>query len=487
MGINLDGVVFGTHAVSEAMRRPARRRDRRDRLARRPDGHPDGPDLRGQQARRRRARPRDRAGAGRDGIRSTPSAPASPTRRSSTATRMSSSEQGFPIMTAEEVAGVVLESAAVRRRRASAGSCSSTTTARSSSAASPGRGSPREPRRRQRARLRPPGRRPAVLRGQLQAQAGPARRRSSAPTASARRRCMRILAGELQPEDGEIGLGGRVAYMAQDVGQDDGTTVRELLLSVAPRALADAGPPAARRRARRWPPARRRPPAWRSARRSATGRPPAATSSRASGTPPAGGSSARRSTTSATAPAPRSPAASASAWSSTCCSTGDAEILLLDEPDNFLDIPAKRGARAASSGTTPKTILLISHDRELLAGAVEHDRHARGPRRLGPRRLLRDLPRGARAPPAAARRRAAALEGRGAPPLPLLQAAEGARALLARSGRRRPTPPRRAGSASSTPARRPAPVTDQQIKVRLRGGDSARRVHRLPRAQRSTA
>ncbi len=48
----------------------------------------------------------------------------------------------------------------------------------------------------------------------------------------------------------------------------------------------------------------------------------------------------------------------------------DAEILLLDEPDNFLDIPAKRWLEQRLR-ETPKTILLVSHDRELLASAAD--------------------------------------------------------------------------------------------------------------------
>ncbi|MBA3282287.1 MAG: ABC-F family ATP-binding cassette domain-containing protein [Acidimicrobiia bacterium] len=47
----------------------------------------------------------------------------------------------------------------------------------------------------------------------------------------------------------------------------------------------------------------------------------------------------------------------------------DAEILLLDEPDNFLDIPGKRWLERRLAQTT-KTILLVSHDRELLAAAA---------------------------------------------------------------------------------------------------------------------
>lgn len=48
---------------------------------------------------------------------------------------------------------------------------------------------------------------------------------------------------------------------------------------------------------------------------------------------------------------------------------GPAPVLVLDEPDNYLDVPAKRWLekRLAESG---KTVLLISHDRELLANVA---------------------------------------------------------------------------------------------------------------------
>jgi ATPase subunit of ABC transporter with duplicated ATPase domains len=45
---------------------------------------------------------------------------------------------------------------------------------------------------------------------------------------------------------------------------------------------------------------------------------------------------------------------------------GPDEVLLLDEPDNFLDVPAKRWLEARLA-ETPKTVLFVSHDRELLA------------------------------------------------------------------------------------------------------------------------
>jgi ATPase subunit of ABC transporter with duplicated ATPase domains len=45
---------------------------------------------------------------------------------------------------------------------------------------------------------------------------------------------------------------------------------------------------------------------------------------------------------------------------------GPDEVLLLDEPDNFLDVPAKRWLEGQLINTQ-KSVLLVSHDRELLA------------------------------------------------------------------------------------------------------------------------
>jgi len=48
---------------------------------------------------------------------------------------------------------------------------------------------------------------------------------------------------------------------------------------------------------------------------------------------------------------------------------GPDEVLLLDEPDNYLDVPGKRWLEDQLS-TTQKSVLLVSHDRELLAQAA---------------------------------------------------------------------------------------------------------------------
>jgi ATPase subunit of ABC transporter with duplicated ATPase domains len=48
---------------------------------------------------------------------------------------------------------------------------------------------------------------------------------------------------------------------------------------------------------------------------------------------------------------------------------GPDEVLLLDEPDNYLDVPGKRWLEAQLA-STQKSVLLVSHDRELLAQAA---------------------------------------------------------------------------------------------------------------------
>ena len=49
--------------------------------------------------------------------------------------------------------------------------------------------------------------------------------------------------------------------------------------------------------------------------------------------------------------------------------SGPDDLLLLDEPDNYLDVPGKRWLEAKLA-ESPKTVLFISHDRELLNNAA---------------------------------------------------------------------------------------------------------------------
>jgi ATPase subunit of ABC transporter with duplicated ATPase domains len=178
----------------------------------------------------------------------------------------------------------------------------------------------------------------------------------------------RIIAGELPPEEGELSVGGRVAYMPQFVGiGDDTRTVRELLMSLAPGALHAAG-----------------------------ARMLAAERALAEGDHDAGmelgtaigewsqlggyelegrwDAACRRIARSDYAALADRPAATLSGGERkrlvlSVLFASDADVLLLDEPDNFLDVPAKRELEREIA-TSKKTILLISHDRELLAGAA---------------------------------------------------------------------------------------------------------------------
>jgi ATPase subunit of ABC transporter with duplicated ATPase domains len=60
---------------------------------------------------------------------------------------------------------------------------------------------------------------------------------------------LRILSGQLQPEDGEFAIGGTMLHMTQDVGMSrPEDTVREMLLQVAPPLLRDQWSRACRRR-----------------------------------------------------------------------------------------------------------------------------------------------------------------------------------------------------------------------------------------------
>jgi ATPase subunit of ABC transporter with duplicated ATPase domains len=49
---------------------------------------------------------------------------------------------------------------------------------------------------------------------------------------------------------------------------------------------------------------------------------------------------------------------------------GTDQVLVLDEPDNYLDVPGKRWLEERLN-ETPKTVLYVSHDRELLANTAQ--------------------------------------------------------------------------------------------------------------------
>lgn len=286
---------------------------------------------------------------------------------------------------------------------------------------------------------------------------------------------LRILAGELTADEGSFSIGGTMLRMTQDVGMSDpDTTVRELLIEVAPPALRAAGRAlVAAERAMldgtsdgldyaerladwgdlggyelegRWEAA---------AQRSVKSQVSDLTARRIGEL--SGGERKR--------------------LVLDVLLTSGADVLLLDEPDNYLDVPTRSWLEDRIR-ECPATILLVSHDRTLLsnvatkvvcvegAGAWTHggsyatfpEARARRQEKLGDdlerwkqeeRRLFQHMK---------------IMKQRAAQNFKNATKANAAETRWEKFVQAGPPPP---------------PVADQQILVRLRGADSARRVVRL--------
>ncbi len=176
---------------------------------------------------------------------------------------------------------------------------------------------------------------------------------------------VRLVAGELEPLAGSVSSSGGLGVMRQFIGQlRDSTTVRDLLLSVAPphvrqaaakldeaemRMLADEGEKAQMAYAHalsEWGEAGgyAAEVTWDACCTAALSMPYTDVENRLVNT--LSGGEQKRLVIEALL-------------------RGDEEVLLLDEPDNFLDVPAKRWLEERLI-ETPKTILFVSHDRQLL-------------------------------------------------------------------------------------------------------------------------
>ncbi|MEM9713284.1 MAG: ATP-binding cassette domain-containing protein [Actinomycetota bacterium] len=179
---------------------------------------------------------------------------------------------------------------------------------------------------------------------------------------------LRAISGELRPTGGTVTIDGELAVMPQLLGtRDDTTTVRSLLLAAAPERIRTADAAVRRAEARMADDAvaggiayaealagwedvggYETEVVWDECATRAVGLPLDAVADRPLGTF-SGGEQKR--------------------LVLEYLFRNEAGVLLLDEPDNFLDVPGKRWL-AERIRTSPKTILLVTHDRTLLAEAA---------------------------------------------------------------------------------------------------------------------
>ena len=190
------------------------------------------------------------------------------------------------------------------------------------------------------------------------------------PNGAGKTTLLRMIAGDIAGDEGSIVTGGSVAFMRQFIGQMTEGTLRDLLVAVSPErlrkaaadldacelvlmerddvqvqmayahALAEYGDAGGYEAEVRWDEV-----TW-----AALGAEFATVRSRPVSTL-SGGEQKR--------------------LVLECLLRGPDEILLLDEPDNYLDVPGKEWLEECLR-STGKTVLLISHDRALLDHAASH-------------------------------------------------------------------------------------------------------------------
>lgn len=190
------------------------------------------------------------------------------------------------------------------------------------------------------------------------------------PNGAGKSTMLRIIRGELSPDAGVVTIDGSLGVMDQFIGHGEaGTTVHDLLIRVAPgriRAAAEALEAAenalidddTERTQMRYATAiadyadaggYEQETVWDQCTMSALGIPFERARFRDLGTL-SGGEQKR--------------------LALEALLRGPDDVLLLDEPDNYLDVPGKRWLEQRLR-ETPKTVLLVSHDRELLARAAD--------------------------------------------------------------------------------------------------------------------
>ncbi len=181
---------------------------------------------------------------------------------------------------------------------------------------------------------------------------------------------LRMIAGDIAPGDGSIVVSGGMTFMRQFIGQMQEGTVRDLLLGVSPQRLRDA---AATLDARELVMMEREDEPAQMAYAQAI-----------SDFSDAGGYEAEVLWDEVTMAALGQPYDKVR-WRMVGTLSGGEQkrlvleyllrgpdnVLLLDEPDNYLDVPGKTWLEDQLRASA-KTVLLISHDRELLSRAASH-------------------------------------------------------------------------------------------------------------------
>jgi ATPase subunit of ABC transporter with duplicated ATPase domains len=173
---------------------------------------------------------------------------------------------------------------------------------------------------------------------------------------------LRLIAGETAATSGTISIDGRLGVMRQLVGQDE-QTVRDLMVSLAPQRLQDAAARLARAEA-------------------AADNEPMRYATALAEWGEAGGYDAEVFWDACCTKAIGEPFADLERRPLRTFSGGeqkrlaleallrsDYDVLLLDEPDNFLDVAGKRWLEAELRASR-KTMLFVSHDREMLAATA---------------------------------------------------------------------------------------------------------------------
>lgn len=190
------------------------------------------------------------------------------------------------------------------------------------------------------------------------------------PNGTGKTTLLRIIAGDIKADGGAITSSGSIGVMRQFIGQvRDESTVRDLLLGVAPKAIREAGlaVDAAElammehdseavqmtyaQALADWGDAGGYDieTTWDEVTMSAMGVPYDRAQYRAAAT--LSGGEQKRLVLEA-------------------LFRGPDQILLLDEPDNYLDVPGKRWLEGVLN-QSPKSVLFVSHDRELLANGAD--------------------------------------------------------------------------------------------------------------------